>query len=184
MSATTARSAGPIRRPLCSTPRATERANIPNGICAGWAGILQADAFAGYNRLYLADRKPGPIVEALCWSHARRKFFELADIAANLRRGKQAAPISPIALEAVKRIDAIFDVEREINGRNAEERLRDALGAFTRFLDDGRICLTNNAAERALRGLALGRKSWLFAGSDASPSAPLSCTRSSRPRRS
>ena len=177
----------------------------PERHLAGWAGILQADAFAGYNRLYLPDRKPGPIVEALCWSHARRKFFELADIAANLRRGKQAAPISPIALEAVKRIDAIFDVEREINGLSVEKRLaasarreappwspRSKPGcapsgpscratprsprrwtymltrweAFTRFLDDGRICLTNNAAERALRGLALGRKSWLFAGSD------------------
>jgi transposase len=57
------------------------------------------------------DRKPGPIVEALCWSHARRKFFELADIAANARRGKNAPPISPIALEAVKRIDALFDIE-------------------------------------------------------------------------
>ena len=95
----------------------------PERHLAGWAGILQADAFAGYNRLYLADRKPGPIVEALCWSHARRKFFELADIATNLRRGKQAAPISPIALEAVKRIDAIFDVEREINGLSIEKRL-------------------------------------------------------------
>jgi transposase len=176
----------------------------PERHLADWAGILQADAFDGYNRLYLADRRPGPIVEALCWSHARRKFFELADIAANARRGKQAAPISPIALEAVKRIDAIFDVEREINGLSVEKRLaarqeRSAAlvaaleawmraeraklsrhaavakamdymltrwGAFTRFLDDGRICLTNNAAERALRGLALGRKSWLFAGSE------------------
>ena len=184
-----------------SSDRAGEH---PERHLTGWAGILQADAFAGYNRLYLAGRKPGPIVEALCWSHARRKFFELADIAANLRRGKQAAPISPIALEAVKRIDAIFDVEREINGLPAEKRLaarqersaalvaafeawmraeRAKLSrhaavakamdymltrweAFTRFLDDGRICLTNNAAERALRGLALGRKSWLFAGSE------------------
>jgi len=67
-----------------------------------YAGILQADAFDGYNRLYLPDRKPRPIIEALCWSHARRKFFELADIAANARRGKSATPISPIALEAVR----------------------------------------------------------------------------------
>jgi transposase len=176
----------------------------PERHLAGYAGILQADAFDGYNRLYLADRKPGPVVEALCWSHARRKFFELADIAANARRGKNAPPISPIALEAVKRIDALFGIEREINGLTAEERLgarrkesaaliagleawmraeraklsRHAAvakaidytltrwGAFTRFLDDGRICLSNNAAERALRGLALGRKSWLFAGSE------------------
>jgi transposase len=170
----------------------------------GFVGVLQADAYGGYNRLYRSDRRPGPIVEALCWSHGRRKFFELADIAANARRSKNAAPISPIALEAVKHIDAIFDIEREINGVSAEERLaarrsrsaplvaaleewmraeRAKLSrnsavakaidymltrwpAFTRFLDDGRICLTNNAAERALRGLALGRKSWLFAGSE------------------
>jgi hypothetical protein len=176
----------------------------PERHLADWSGILQADAYGGYNRLYLADRQPEPIVEALCWSHARRKFFELADIAANARRGKNAAPISPIALEAVRRIDAIFAVERDVNGRSAAERLRvrrEAAAdlvtsleawmraerarlsrhaavakaidymltrwpAFARFLDDGRICLTNNAAERALRGLALGRKSWLFAGSE------------------
>jgi transposase len=169
-----------------------------------FVGILQADAYSGYNRLYLADRRPGPIVEALCWSHGRRKFFELADIAANARRGRDAPPISPIALAAVRRIDALFDVEREINGLSAEGRLaaRRSMSAplvatleewmrteraklsrhnavakaidymltrwpvFTRFLEDGRVCLTNNAAERALRGLALGRKSWLFAGSE------------------
>src|SRR6202020_2018990 len=176
----------------------------PERHLVGYAGILQADAFDGYNRLYLPDRNPGPIVEALCWSHARRKFFELADIAANTRRGKNAPPISPIALEAVKRIDALFDIEREINGLSVENRLtarqerstplvaalegwmraeRAKLSrhvavakaidymltrwqAFTRFLHNGRVCLSNNAAERALRGLALGRKSWLFAGSE------------------
>jgi hypothetical protein len=176
----------------------------PERHLVGYAGILQADAFDGYNRLYLPDRNPGPIVEALCWSHARRKFFELADIAANTRRGKNAPPISPIALEAVRRIDALFDIEREINRLSAAGRLaarregsaplvgalegwmraeraklsRHAAVAkaidymltqwlsFCRFLEDGRICLSNNAAERALRGLALGRKSWLFAGSE------------------
>jgi hypothetical protein len=88
-----------------------------------FTGILQADAYAGYNRLYLPDRKPEPIMEALCWSHARRKFFVLADIAANARGGKNATPISPIAFEAVKRIDALFDIERDINGMPAEQRL-------------------------------------------------------------
>jgi hypothetical protein len=113
----------------------------PERHLAGWAGILQADAFDGYNRLYLPDRKPSPIVEALCWSHARRKFFELADIAANTRRGKKATPISPIALEAVKRIDALFDIERDINGFSVEKRLAarqersDALGRRARSLD-------------------------------------------------
>ena len=95
----------------------------PERHLSGYTGILQADAFDGYNRLYLPDRKPRPIIEALCWSHARRKFFELADIAANARRGKNATPISPIALEAVKRIDALFDIEREINGLSGEKRI-------------------------------------------------------------
>src|SRR5450755_4280136 len=95
----------------------------PERHLAGYAGILQADAYDGYNRLYLPDRKPGPIVEALCWSHARRKFFELADIASNARRSKTATPISPIAFEAVRRIDGLFDIEREINGLSAAGRL-------------------------------------------------------------
>jgi transposase len=60
----------------------------------GFSGILQADAYAGYNRLYASDRSPTPLTEALCWAHARRKFFELADIAANARRGKRAPPIA------------------------------------------------------------------------------------------
>ena len=146
------------------------------------------------------------MTSALCWSHARRKFFELADIAGNVRKGKAAHEISPVALEAVRRIDALFDIERGINGLSADARLearqrrarplvedlrdwlraerarmskhapvakainymfeKDRWTAFTRFLDDGRICLTNNCAERALRGVALGRKSWLFAGSE------------------
>ena len=109
-----------------------------------------------------------------------------------------------MALETVRRIDALFEIERSINGLGADQRktvrqdrsaplvaslqtwmrqerarlsrhndLAKAMDyilkrwdAFTRFLDDGRICLSNNAAERALRGIALGRKSWLFAGSD------------------
>jgi transposase len=174
---------------------------------ADYAGIFQADAFGGYNKLYEADRKPGPIVEAACWVHARRPFFTMADIVANARRkvqGKTSGVISPLALEAVRRIDALFEIERSINGQSAERRrtvrqevsgplvadlqswLREQRAklsrgndlakamdymlkrwpAFTRFLDDGRICLSNNAAERALRGIALGRKSWLFAGSD------------------
>ena len=178
----------------------------PNRHLAGWQGILQADAYGGYNDLYRADRDPGPVESALCWSHARRKFFELADIKGKARKGKPAHDISPVALEAVARIDAIFDIERGINGLTAADRQvarhqlsrplveelhgwlraeRDRLSkhnpvakaidymfkaerwpAFTRFLGDGRVCLTNNAAERALRGVALGRKSWLFAGSE------------------
>ena len=187
-----------------STDRRMEH---PTRHLAGWTGILQADAYGGYNGVYDAARKPAPVFSALCWSHARRKFFELADIKATARKGRSVAEeISPIALEAVKRIDAIFDAEREITGMGAEARqdtrkrlvrpmvedLHDWMraerarmskhnpvakainymfeqdgrwDAFTRFLDDGRICLTNNSAERALRGIALGRKAWLFTGS-------------------
>ena len=180
------------------------RGEHPQAHLARWNGILQADAYGGFGELYAADRNPEPITEALCWAHSRRKFFELADIAANARRGKDAPPISPLALEAVRRIDAVFDLERAINGADAAHRLavrqadaaplvaelerwmraeRERLSrhapvakamnymlsrwpSFTRFLEDGRICLTNNAAERALRGAALGRKAWLFAGSE------------------
>jgi transposase len=174
---------------------------------ADWDGILQADAYGGYGKLYAVERRPGPILEAACWAHARRKFFVLADIEAGTRRraqGRTPPVLSPIALEAVHRIDGLFDIERSINGLSAEQRLAvrqersepvvsaleawmrderrklsrhgDVAGAmdymlkrwaaFSRFLTDGRICLSNNAAERALRGLALGRKAWLFAGSD------------------
>jgi transposase len=179
----------------------------PQGHLARYAGILQADAYDGYNKLYLADRKPGPIQEAACWTHARRPFFAMADLEENARRkasGKKEMPLSPIAIEVVRRIDALFAIERAINGKNLEERvavrhassrpLVDALetymreqlarlsrghdlakainymlkrwAAFTLFLDDGRVCMSNNAAERGLRGIALGRKSWLFCGSD------------------
>src|SRR4051812_16074882 len=97
----------------------------PQTHLAGYAGILQADAYGGNNKLYEAARKPGPLVEAACWVHARRPFFVLADVAANARRkaqGKSASVISPLALEAVRRIDALFDIERAINGESAERR--------------------------------------------------------------
>lgn len=175
----------------------------PERHLAGYAGILQADAYGGFNGLYREGRKPAPVREAACWAHARRKFFVLADIASRARNRKPAL-ISPIAFEAVKKIDAIFAAERDINGLLPERRLcfrRERIAplieafaewmkaerarlsrhsdvakamdymlkrwvAFTRFLNDGRICVSNNAAERALRGIALGRKAWLFAGSE------------------
>jgi transposase len=169
----------------------------------GFEGVLQADAYSGFNRLFDPARQGTSITPASCWAHSRRKFFELADIAKQARSKKQVI-ISPMALEAVQRIDGLFDIERAINGKSIEERVaarrehsapllaelevwmreeRARLSrhapvakafdymlkrwdSFARFRDDGRICLTNNAAERALRGVALGRKSWLFAGSD------------------
>ncbi len=75
-------------------------------------GILQADAYAGFNGLYHEGRKPGPISNAGCWAHGRRYLFELAHLAR-----------APLAAEAVRRIDAIFDVERTLTGLPAEQRL-------------------------------------------------------------
>lgn len=166
----------------------------PETHLARYKGLLQADAYAGFNGLYVAHRAPGPIIAAACWAHGRRKFYEPAEL-------QQA----PVAIEAVRRIDALFAIEREINDKPPDERLRvrrerskaliDDLGgwlraerkrlssksplakamdyslkrwdAFTRFLDDGRICMSNNAAERAVRGIAVGRRNWTFCGSDA-----------------
>jgi transposase len=165
----------------------------PERHLAGYAGLMQADAYAGFNRLYEPGRKGGPIIEAACWAHARRKFFDLA-------RLNQA----PIAIEAVARVDALFAIEREINGKAPQERARvrnecsrplvieletwlrqqrarvsknsdtgkaidyslKRWSALTRFLDDGRLCMSNNAAERELRAVAVGRRNWTFAGSD------------------
>ena len=82
----------------------------------GFTGILQADAYSGYNELYDPSRAAGSDHAGLVLGARPRQFFELADIAANARRGRNAAAISPIALEAVRRIDALFDIERGING--------------------------------------------------------------------
>jgi transposase len=165
----------------------------PEQHLADYAGLMQADAYAGFNRLYEANRKPGLIVEVACWAHGRRKFFDLARINK-----------APIATEAVERIDALFAIEREINGLTRQERVQarhqrsrplvNALeswlreqrarvsknsetgkaidyslkrwAALARFLDDGRLCMSNNAAERELRAVAVGRRNWTFAGSD------------------
>jgi transposase len=152
-------------------------------------GILQADAYAGFNRLY----ETGRVIEVGCWAHVRRPFYDLS-----------VAGDSPIAVEALERIQALFAIEAEIRGRSAEERraarqvragplledlhrwfhatlsklsrksplaiaIRYALTrwtALTRYRDDGRLELENNAAERALRAVALGRKNFLFLGAD------------------
>lgn len=191
---------GHPERQQCAAPAALfhyspNREGIhPETHLANYTGLLQADAYAGFNGLYVEGRKPGLIVEAACWAHGRRKLFELAEL--------QKAPV---AIEAVRRIDALFALEREINGKPPDERLtarrerskplvddlerwlraeRKRLSsksplakamdyslkrwdAFTRFLDDGRICMSNNAAERAVRGIAVGRRNWTFCGSDA-----------------
>ncbi len=171
----------------------TRHGEHPRKILVAWSGVMQADAFSGYNALYAGDRKPAPVVEAACWAHGRRDFFDLAKLAK-----------APIAAEIVRRIDELFAIERAINGKPPDVRravrqerskplvaalegyMREQLDrlsskndtakairymltrwpSFTRFLDDGRICLSNNAAERALRCVAVGRRNWTFAGSD------------------
>lgn len=164
-------------------------------VLAGFEGILQADAYAGFKALYKPDTSgKARVREAACWAHLRRDFHDI-----------WKATGSPIAREALERIGALYDIEGEITGKPAAQRLiarqaesrprteafRDwceeqlarvprksdlakainyALNrwtSFTLFLEDGRVAIDNNPAERALRGIALGRKNFLFAGSDA-----------------
>jgi transposase len=162
----------------------------PANHLAAFRGTLQADGFAGFNRLY----EKGAIVEAACWAHVRRKFHDLYE-----------GHASPIAKEALERIAVLYGIEKEIRGRPPDERqhirntrarpllesLHDwfkaslsklsrksdvtlaihyAMGRWSqllRYCDDGRLEIDNNAAERALRAVALGRKNYLFAGSNA-----------------
>jgi transposase len=159
----------------------------------GWRGILQADAFAGYNQLY-AD---GRIVEAACWAHARRKLWDIHE--------RQHKLPGTLAHQGLERIAKIFKIEAEIRGKSVLRRRRvrqlrtrpvleelktwmgEALAqvsakspmalaigyavsnwsALVRFVGDGRIEAENNAAERALRAVAIGRKNFLHLGSDA-----------------
>lgn len=189
---------------LCYYSR-TRKGEHPRGHLAGYTGILQVDRYAGFNDMFRDGWANKPMTRANCWAHARRQFFELADVARQLKRQKGGVPlVSPLAKEALEWIDQIFAIEREINGLTAGERLsvrqervapliqaletwmrekrgilsrHDAVAkaiayllndwaGFTTFLADGRICLTNNAAERELRSVARGRKAWLFVGSD------------------
>ena len=153
-------------------------------------GTLHADGYAGFNAIF----EKSDVLEAACWAHVRRKFFDV-----------HASNASPIAKEALDRIGALYGVEDEARGKPPDERrrlrheqskpllddfrawlalmkpklspnselaaaIRYTIGrwaALNRFLDDGRLEIDNNAAERAIRPLALGRKNYLFAGSDA-----------------
>jgi len=162
----------------------------PQGHLKRFSGILQADAYSGFNDLY----ERGTVLEAACWAHARRAFYDL-----------HQATRSPIAAQALERIAELYEIEADIRGQLPEERQRQrqaraqplleslrtwlqqtlarvskkselaqAIGyvlsrwaALTRYCNDGHIEIDNNAAERALRAVALGRKNFLFAGSDA-----------------
>ena len=165
-----------------------------HGHLAQTRGILQADGYKGYAKLYEPGTDGTPrLQEASCWAHLRRDFHDAWD------KTKSA-----IAREALDRIGALYDIEREINGQSAEIRLaarqkhsapkveaffawsetqltripgkgdlarafRYGLArraSFSLFLTDGRVAIDNNPAERALRPIGIGRKNWLFAGAD------------------
>ncbi|MDH5540963.1 MAG: IS66 family transposase, partial [Rhizobacter sp.] len=165
----------------------------PQDHLRGFQGALQADAYAGWPRLYAT----GKVQEVACWAHARRPWWDL--FLASCRD-----PDS-LAAQALRRIRALYDIEDEIRGQSpylrraqrqaragpllkamriwleellprvsAKSELAQAIGyslarwtALTRYVDDGRLEIDNNAAERALRGVSLGRKNYLFMGSDA-----------------
>lgn len=96
------------------------KAEHPRRHLEDYTGILQADAYSGFNELYRPGREAGSIQHAACWAHGRRKFFVLADVA----RGRGGPAVAaPLAAEAVRRIDAIFAAERPLNGLAADERL-------------------------------------------------------------
>jgi transposase len=167
----------------------------PKEHLAIFSGVLHADGYAGFRDLY-EPRKPGElptVLEASCWAHVRRKFFDLT-----------TSNPAPIAEEALRRIGELYDVEKAVRGEPPDLRKArrqtiskpriDALrqwlddnlkrlphksgtaaairytlsrwASLCRFLDDGTIEIDNNAAERAIRPIAIGRKNWLFAGSD------------------
>ncbi len=161
---------------------------------AAFTGFLQADGYAGFEKLYNPARtKPGPITEVACWAHCRRKFYDAWE-----------ATKSPVAKEALDRIGAIYAIEDKARFAPAAERVEHrretaaildgffdwadktvaklpgklALAeafrytikrrvALSRFLTDGRLEVDNNTAENAMRGIAIGRKNYLFCGSDA-----------------
>jgi transposase len=160
-----------------------------------FSGVLHADAYPGYDNLYISDKNPeSTISEAACWAHTRRKFYEVT----------VANDKANIAISILEQISEIYKIEADIRGLDPDQRLEnrqqyskklvDELfanlkkhrnnlpqksstvkainyainnkDALMRFLDDGQIEIDNNAAERAMRGIALGRKNWMFAGSD------------------
>jgi transposase len=162
-------------------------------LLGGFTGVLQVDGYAGYNALVNPARPGGSVTLAYCWSHLRRKFYEI-----------YVGGHSPIATEALARIKQLYAIEDEIRGlppelrrRARQDRSRAIIEALkpwfeqslaavpkggkigealayglnhwdglTRFLDDGRIEIDSNTVERSIRGVALNRKNALFAGHD------------------
>ena len=167
----------------------------PEEYLKNYTGIMHADAYSGYNQLYIGSKnKEATVTEVGCWAHTRRKFYEVTVASDN----------ATIAIQTIEQIEKIYKIEKEIRGSPPKDRYKTrqektkplvtALFAFwkksysqlpkksrtgsaiqyafniedalKRFLDDGKIEIDNNAAERALRTIAVGRKNWTFAGSD------------------
>jgi len=183
-------SGGTVAPAVWFTYTPDRRGEHPQRHLEAFTGILQADGYAGFSKLYDGGR----VLEAACWAHVRRKFVDLYELHK-----------SAIAGQMLDRIGALYAIEKEIRGRPPDERraarqersrpllddmktwLQETLAALSqksatarairyalsrwealgRYCDDGRIAIDNNAAERALRCVALGRKNFLFAGSDA-----------------
>ena len=162
-------------------------------LLVGYSGILQVDGYAAYKQLADPNREGGPVTLAFCWSHVRRKFYEI-----------HVGGPAPIATEALARIKLLYQIEADIRGQPPEARqaarqerskpvleamkiwfvaslamvsgsskiaeaIRYALnhwGGLLRYLDDGRIEIDSNTVERSIRGIGLGRKNSLFAGHD------------------
>jgi transposase len=170
------------------------RGEHPQRFLEGYSGILQADAYSGFGQLYEPGRPAGAILEAACWAHARRAFFKIAELTkapmalqavgridalfAIEREITGSAPQVRRAVRQERSRPLIADLESwmrasraKLSSKNAMAKAFDYLlrrwASFTRFLDDGRVCLSNNAAERAIRPIAVGRRNWTFAGSDA-----------------
>jgi transposase len=162
----------------------------PRSHLEGFHGILQADGYAGFNELY----KSGAVTEVACWAHVRRKFFdihaasgaplarqaldrigalygiekEIGGLPADRRRAIRQSRAGPLLDDLKAWFEATLP---RISGKSElAGAIRYALtrwSQLTRYRDDGHLAIDNNAAERAIRGIALGRKNWLFAGSDA-----------------
>lgn len=171
---------------------ADRKGERPRAHLAGFSGFLQADGYGGYEQLYDGSRAEGRIVEVACWAHTRRKLFdewkgntsptartgvELIDRIYHAERPARGRPLDERSrMRAASRdaVEAFFRwADDALRGLSTKGDLAKAIryavsrrAALTRFCDDGRLEPDNNRAENCLRGIALGRKNWTFAGSD------------------
>lgn len=143
--------AGPAPPAAVYYASSDRRGEHPQKHLAAFAGILQADCYNGFEPLFDPQKKMLPITPAFCFAHARRSFFELADIEKNAREGQKGKPISPIALEAVRRLDALFEIERASTAAALTSGARCAGERASRFSKTSRPgCCVSAKTSRAL----------------------------------